>query len=472
MVSETLRAVARLALYSDFSETEIDALVLAFNLDRVRSQMTALGICEPDAGDALVAKLYFSRRCSIVSPNSFFDEAWYLTHHADVRQAVRSGGLISGFVHFMKDGLHAGRWPNGVLHAAAMAHGAAAVPRTQIDDELYLALNPVVRAFLAAFPSISPLAHYNAYGRFLGFAACGAAPAETGPSQGSLALQATEAEFDPEYYAERYLRLDTDVQYRANPFEHYVKFGMRLGHSPNAWFQEDWYRAFYTEVREAISEGWLPSGFYHYVMSGRVEGRQPRYELTAALEARVPGLTDPSLLKRADDLRRRIAGLDVLPVCRESTVGARTIWLLLPMLNPDIVYGGYRAALEFVCALRRDRHRVVIVSVEEAPNKEYFIWGETSKRVQAAFADVPVLSLDAFTGGTIGDDDLFIAYAVWMPRCACGMWSSWWRAWTTSWTSATPCWTPCPHPCLHTQGPSSCAPYRSPTTCCSCCLLL
>lgn len=419
MPSDILRAIARLTLCTEFSEAEIDALVRAFSLERVRPQMIALGVCEPDASDALIAKLYFSRRCSIVSPNHFFDEAWYLEQYEDVRDAVRSGGLISGFVHFIKDGLRTGRWPNSILHAAAIAHGAPAPPREQIDADFYLARNPVIKPFLAAFPSLTPLEHYNAYGRFLGFPAGAAMVAEPVPAQRSLALQATEAEFDPEYYAERYLRLDEDAQFRADPFEHYVKRGMRLGHSPNAWFQEDWYRAFYAEVRDAIGEGWLPSGFYHYVMSGRIEGRLPRYDLTAALEARLPGLTDPSLLKRAEALRRRLAGMDVLPECEASSPRTRTIWFFLPMLNPDVVYGGYRAALEFICALRRDGYNVAIVTTEEVPNKPYFLWGEPSTRVRQAFADVNVLSMEAFSSGTIGDHDLFIAYAVWdLHACA------------------------------------------------------
>ena len=370
--------------------------------------MMALGMCDAGTPDVAVARLYFSRRCSIVSPNDYFDEAWYITHYTDIQSAIRQAGLVSGFVHFIKDGLRDGRWPNPVLFAAAESCTSPGAPVEHLDPAAYIARNPGARAFLAAFPSLSALTHYNNYGRFLGCSA------DTAPQAAphALSLRAVEAEFDPVFYRGRYLADQGTGARSADPFAHYVKHGMRLGHSPNGWFQEDWYRAFYKEVRDAIAEGWLPSGFYHYVIAGRVEGRLPAYDLTAALEARLPGLTTPSLLTRTDSLRERLRGLAVLPKCTDRRRG-RKIWLLLPMLNPDIVYGGYRAALELVCALRRDGHEVAVVTTEEAPNKAYFVWGEASRRVTEAFADVPVLSLDELSGAAIGPDDLFVAYAVW-----------------------------------------------------------
>jgi hypothetical protein len=414
MSSESLRSVARLALHSDFSGDEVDALVDAFSLPRVRSQMVSLGVCEADASDISVARLYFSRRCSIISPNDYFDEAWYIGHYEDVRAAIRSGGLISGFVHFIKDGLRDGRWPNQSLFTAAACCAAPGLPRDHIDADAYAARNPAVKPFLQAFPSLTALLHYNNYGRLLGYAADAAALV----SPQSLALRAAEAEFDPVFYARRYLAAPELAARRDDPFSHYAQEGMRAGHSPNGWFDEGWYRAFYKEVREAIEEGWLPSGFYHYVISGRGEGRLPRYDLTAALEARVPGLTAPSLLTRAATLRTRLQGMVSLPKCVERAPAQRMIWLLLPMLNPDIVYGGYRAALELICALRRDGHAVTIVTTEEAPNKAYFLWGEGAGHIRSTLGQVDVVGLEDLTLAGIGSEDVFIAYAVWDLRVA------------------------------------------------------
>jgi hypothetical protein len=414
MSSESLRTVARLALHSDFSAAEVDALVDAFDVERVRSQMAALGVCEAEADDVDVARLYFSRRCSIISPNDYFDEAWYVGHYGDVRAAIRVGGLISGFVHFIKDGLRDGRWPNQSLFTASSGCAAPGLPRDHIDAESYAARNPAVAPFLRAFPSLTALLHYNNYGRLLGYAADSSALA----APQSLALRAAEAEFDPVFYARRYLAAPALAGRRDDPFSHYVQEGMRAGHSPNSWFDEGWYRAFYKEVREAIEEGWLPSGFYHYVISGRGEGRLPRYDLTSALELRLPGLTAPSLLTRATALRARLGGIATLPKCVERAPAQRMIWLLLPMLNPDIVYGGYRAALELVSALRRDGHGVTIVTTEEAPNKAYFLWGEASSTIRSALEQIAVIGLDDLTATVLGSEDLMIAYAVWDLRIA------------------------------------------------------
>ena len=414
MSVEPLSSVARLALHSVFSDEEIEALASAFDLSRVRAQMTALGLCEPDTNDVTVARLYFSKRCSIISPNGYFDEAWYVGHYDDVSAAIRTGGLISGFVHFIKDGLRDGRWPNQSLYSAASACTAPGPPAEHIDAGHYAAQHPAALAFLSAFPSLSPLMYYNNYGRYLGH---DIAMASSVPPQ-SLALRAAEAEFDPDIYARKYLSAPEHSGYRSDPFSHYVQAGMRAGHSPNAWFDEGWYRAFYKEVREAIAEGWLPSGFYHYVITGRGEGRLPHYDLTAALEVRLPGLTDPSLLTRADTLGKRLRGLASLPKSIDGPGTKAMVWLLLPMLNPDIVYGGYRAALELVCALQRDGHAVTIVTTEEAPNKAYFLWGEPSGRVRAALRHVDVISLADLASATTSRDDLFIAYAVWDLRMA------------------------------------------------------
>jgi hypothetical protein len=117
-------------------------------------------------------------------------------------------------------------------------------------------------------------------------------------------------------------------------------------------------------------------------------------------------------------LKTRLQGLKSLPACVETQDRPRMIWLLLPNLNPDIMYGGFRAAVELVCALRRDGHSVGIVCVDEPPNAEYFLWAEKSARVRDVFSAIPLLSLESFVSGTIGPDDLFIAYTVWDLKAA------------------------------------------------------
>jgi hypothetical protein len=413
LASEIVFTIARIALFHSFEEHEIANLLQAFNLERVRGQLVALGMCEADAGEGEVARLYFSGRCRAVSPNAFFDEAWYCQHYTEVATALKSGGLVSGFVHFMKDGIAGGLWPNEVLYAAARTCIVALPPKDEIEEALYLERNPNVAAFLAAFPCVTPTQHYNLYGRFLGYSVD--LPQAVGGE--AFSMRVAEAEFDPDFYVRTYLAGAEHARFRERPFDHYVTAGMKAGNSPNSWFDEGFYRAFYKEVREAIAHGWLPSGFYHYLLTGRIEGRLPKHDLAATLESRMPGVTSPVLLARADMLRGRLNGLKTLPR-RAAGDAPRTIWLLLPTLNPDIMYGGYRSAIQMVCALHRDGHRVAIVCVDEEPNAPYFLWSETSARVREVFGAIDILNAEKFAEARIGRSDLFIAYTVWDLRSA------------------------------------------------------
>ena len=204
-----------------------------------------------------------------------------------------------------------------------------------------------------------------------------------------------------------------------DPFEHYLKFGAKAGHSPNAWFDESWYRAFYPEVRSALKDGWLPSGFYHYLYSGRTEGRLPRHDLALALEARMPGITIPSLLQRTEDLRKRLTRSKALPQLDSSLQDVPTIWFFFPTLNPDIMFGGYRAAIWLIIAMLREGFAVSAVCLDEEPSREYFLLHEKSAVVKSAFSTMPIFSRQEFSKSAISHADRFVAYSVWdLPLCA------------------------------------------------------
>ncbi len=409
MASEGVRTIASIALYHSFNEQEISGLLRAFSVARLRTQMAGLGLCENNADDREVARLYFSGRCRMISPNPYFDEAWYVAQYADVAKALKTDGLISGFIHFVQIGLRKGYWPNQMLFTNALACAVPGVPKAIIDEADYLRRYPAAAGFLSAFPVLTPTEHYNICGRFLGYTLDTPQTA----AGNALSLKVAESEFDPVFYASRYLSTAADERYRANPFQHYVTFGMKAAYSPNSWFHEDWYRAFYKEVRNAIESGWLPSGFYHYILTGRIEGRLPRYDMASALEVRMPGVTNPALIGRAEMLSQRLAGLKILPRRSTAKHSARTIWVFIPTLNPDIMYGGYRAAIALICALHRDGKEVALVCVDEDPNLHYFLWSEKSSYVRATFQAIRILSLEQISAATIGRSDVFIAYSVW-----------------------------------------------------------
>ena len=45
--------------------------------------------------------------------------------------------------------------------------------------------------------------------------------------------------------------------------------------SVNYHFDEEWYLAEYDDVKKAVLEGWMASGFAHFEAYGRAEGRRP-----------------------------------------------------------------------------------------------------------------------------------------------------------------------------------------------------
>lgn len=73
--------------------------------------------------------------------------------------------------------------------------------------------------------------------------------------------------FDPDWYRRSYpiAAEETDL------LGFYLEQGMKLGHSPNRFFDEAFYVAEHEQVAHAIAEGRVASGFEHYCLSGRDE---------------------------------------------------------------------------------------------------------------------------------------------------------------------------------------------------------
>ena len=403
--------VAIVALRETFTENEVVALVGAMDMRRLRLQMLALGLCEQNASDVQIAKLYFSKRCSVISPNAFFDEAWYVDTYHDIRTAVSNEGLVSGFVHYIQRGMSEGRWPNSILAADAALCASPGPEVTAINAQAYLRLNSSAQAFILAFPHITALNHYNMYGRLLGYRTDRLREEQAKDDD----MRMVAAGFDADFYRLTYLE---DVGC-IDPLAHYFSIGAKAGNSPNQWFDERWYRAFYPEVRIACEGGWLPSGFFHYLSSGRNEGRQPRFILPHALEARMPGVTAPTLINHAANLGQRLEPRHGLPQLDAASCSTPVIWIVFPTLNPDIMFGGYRAVLWLVVAILDAGFDVAAVCVQEDPNLPYFLLREQSQPIRQAFSSICVYDKRAFADAKFGPDDRFMAYSAWdLPLCA------------------------------------------------------
>ncbi len=86
-----------------------------------------------------------------------------------------------------------------------------------------------------------------------------------------LGRKLLEASFDPAWYRVQYLNDSNEP-----PFQHYLRIGRSEGRSPNADFDEVFYRQRYPDVVQPIADGYLISGFDHFLRYGRREGRLPR----------------------------------------------------------------------------------------------------------------------------------------------------------------------------------------------------
>jgi len=366
-------------------------------------------------GDALVSDddvlcAYLTRdECSDISPSPFFDERFYRAMYPDMAafDGRRAG---SAFAHFVFYGLEEGRWPCETLFFVARSFAEPLAPIETLDAAKYLELNLSARDFVAAFPVLGAKEHFNRYGRFLHLIVD--EPVPVPESDPYAFLTEMEHQFDPIWYADRYLDGDSSPAHHRDPFGHYLSIGVARSYSPNDWFEEEWYRAFYPDVLEALPGDFL-CGFHHYLATGRAERRIPKFDLETALENQLPGVTKPELITRATGLRRRFYKDGLRASRRPDLGGPGTVWFLLPHLNPDIAFGGYRACFELMRALRAAGIDVAIYCTQAVnANKTYFLWRQRSESLREAFEDIIVLSRDEDHRIGIGPRDRIVAYTV------------------------------------------------------------
>jgi len=347
-----------------------------------------------------------------ISPNSFFDEQWYRLRNPEIRADIENGRLISAFVHYINAGIFEGRWPNSFMQSIALPDTKAPPRLDTIDAEAYLAVNAQARNFLRHFPILTPLAHYNAFGRFLGMTiAHPAQPSDIDQlNKNRHYFEVMSEEFDAAWYTKEYIGDDADERFLEDPLSHYLLYGIPRGYSPSAVFDEGFYRAFYPEIREAIEQGNVPCGFYHYIVGGRQEGRLPAYDRKNSLEAWAPGVTRPVLLDRIDQIRTRLQP-------RKITFGNNAtprIWVMLPTINPDITFGGYRSVLELIRRLHELGYAITIICTEDGQaNKAYFLWRESSENFRKILHEIDVIGSADARAITIGGSDTIVVYSLW-----------------------------------------------------------
>lgn len=350
-------------------------------------------LCRPDN----VLEILPEIALNTYSQDVLFDELYYLRTNPDVKAEIESRRFPSGRAHYVRHGFSEGRLPNAEFQAEIVV---SSEPHANYDAKYYTETSRLARLFVQTFPMFTPAQFYHTYGRRLGHI-----PNATSVSTqyNNLCLDVTDGvkrNFNPSWYSKRY------GHYLLYPWHHYHKYGARHGLSPNAWFDENFYRSFYPDVNQALDDGIIKSGFAHYYCSGHIERRIPSYNRESCLEIVHPTITKPFRLG-SDIARRLTISAHEVDLTRKT----QRIWFFVPLLNPDIFFGGYAAFISFIEATIRNGYDVGFYLREGASHSlDYFRYHYPESIISKMRSIPVVIGSDVFL---FGNQDIFVTYSVW-----------------------------------------------------------
>lgn len=136
-------------------------------------------------------------------------------------------------------------------------------PSPEFSTRFYLATNPDVGQ-----AGVNPFLHYLAEGRQEGRAGLPSVT-DSGGDDFNAERDLIATEFNTQFY----LSLYPDIT-EVGALDHFVLTGWREGRDPNPRFSTSNYLEMYPDIR---ASGINP--FYHYLLTGRLEGRSPKQEL-------------------------------------------------------------------------------------------------------------------------------------------------------------------------------------------------
>jgi len=155
------------------------------------------------------------------SPNPYFDESWYLSTYADVREAVANGAFPSGFAHYCATG-YLSRNPHWLF-----------------NDHMYR-----TRRGDLSFKELSGNGLRNGYHHYL----------IAGQNEGSTGSMF----FDPAVLQD--IAGIVDVPFTTLLTAPWLG-NLKLSH----FFDPDWYMAMYEDVEDAIADGLYTCALHHYL---------------------------------------------------------------------------------------------------------------------------------------------------------------------------------------------------------------
>jgi hypothetical protein len=289
-------------------------------------------------------------------------------------------------------------------------------PTDSFSESFYLDRNPDVTAAVKADEYHCGFHHWVAYGRDEG-RVC--RPARTGPPiiENLIEIKQDEqflfaAIFDDEFYLATYPNIG--LTRRDNAFSYFIRIGLRQGHVPvpAASFDESFYLSYYRDVRMAKERGAIPSGYYHYVVAGRAEGRVPVHDVGRLIKLKIGDAAEPVGLSRAHDIAERL-----VPITIEiDDTRPATLSVFIPTLDPDMMFGGYIAFFHFLCRMIEADYRIRFLIMEDYySNKDWFMRNVADRpRWAAAFREVEVLNCSQRAEVVpFNSHDVCVAYSTW-----------------------------------------------------------
>ncbi|CAI3946067.1 glycosyltransferase [Commensalibacter communis] len=214
------------------------------------------------------------------SPNSYFDEKWYLKTYPIVAEAVQSNQFLSGFDHYCREGYkdHSPHWlftedyyqeqyNELTNHFAGYKNGYDHY-LNEGDLNLFsgsIFFNPLLYALQQDNQELISVAggSYQHFSRNL---------------TSNIGKTRLSWFFDEEWYVNTYPDVQNSIkrhEYSCG-LHHYLSNPTPLEFSPSADFSESFYRQHYNDVASSVGVGHpLRNGYMHFIFHGYKEGRRP-----------------------------------------------------------------------------------------------------------------------------------------------------------------------------------------------------
>ena len=342
----------------------------------------------PVAEERVLSVIGASTTLAVIPPDltklisAHFDEVWY-----DFKYALQASAL-RGLDHYFSIGMKEKYSPNAAF-----------------DEEFYLNANPDVAKAVQAGVFFCGFEHYVRHGCVEG---------RSGQARLSNDYSHLQPTFDEGWYDRTYQLQNSEL----HGFVHYLATGAGSGYSPHANFDEEFYSGFYLDVGSAVSSGKYLCGYEHYVLAGRVENRLTKPILTKSIAIRNPGLTDPIGIGQARRIERLLA-----PIAACSGTDEQRYWILVPHLNPDLFFGGYKALIEFIVGLTSLKRLITVIICHEDDDGSYFrYWVKQQTWIAAAFRTVQIVNRRRLASPLrLSPTDKIFAYSAWEAHLAHGL---------------------------------------------------